>query len=105
MITDAIPDLTSQWPLPRTGGYPWELTTVRTGFPVAGAHRQEEYRLVDVHVVQLGPDGQTWVDGKPDTGAPLPLRCPVGSCMQPRTDYPGHLCPQPDGTELWRDWP
>lgn len=63
------------------------------------------YRLADVHVARRGPDGQVWIDGHPDDGSPLQQRCPVASCGQLRTNYPGHLCTQFDGTETWRDWP
>lgn len=60
--------------------------------------------LVDVHVQYRGPDGRLWIDGEPDEGQPLRKRCALPSCHLPRTDYPGHLCLQQDGSEEWRDW-
>jgi hypothetical protein len=67
--------------------------------------RAATYGLVDAHCARMGSDGTVWLDGKPDDGRPLRPRCPVPSCGQTLTDYPGHLCLQPDGSEVWKDWP
>jgi hypothetical protein len=94
-------------PAARTAGPPPNLAREKP--PFAGiAYRNPappHYQLADIHVMRIGPDGTVWVDGHPDDGRPLRPRCPVRSCLQEQTDYPGHLCLQPDGSETWRDWP
>lgn len=84
---------------------PTDEPKVRQGFIAYPNARSAGYALAHVHVARIGLDGRVRVDGDPDPTAQLRQRCPVLSCLQFRTDYPGHLCLQPDGTEIWRDWP
>lgn len=92
-------------PLPIDDEPPGKSRDGFAGIRYANAKPPAGYRLVDVHVARMGPDGRVRIDGDPDPAAPLRLRCPVLSCLQLRNNYPGHLCLQPDGSEVWRDWP
>jgi hypothetical protein len=98
-------------PVPGTAGPPPSPATSTSVVLYAGPATPAPagYRLVPpercAHSLRLGPDGTVWLDGRPDDGRGARGRCPVASCDCVRTDYPGHLCLQPDGSEVWRDWP